>query len=319
MIEIALARPRMRALVAAGSGLAFTGLVAVLGFQPTPARSALEIVADIPGVYPVEILDAALPSVAADRTVNVADRVSVAALVDDFKARGYTTLRVRAADDSVPRVILAQLPHDIHAVDSIDQRKEVFIATLLPILLAENERIAHRRVILEDLVRTAESGEPLSENDRNWLARLARDYKVDPGDFDELLLRVDVVPPSLAIAQAALESGWGTSRVARTAQALFGHTTGVWREGSDYPDLRRFATLSEAVAAYVENLNTNRAYARLRAARAAMRRNGGEIDTNTLVAHLVRYSERGADYVRDVRALMRANDLRALDNARFID
>ena len=319
MLEIALARPRMRALFAAGSGLAFTGLVAVLGFQPTPARSALEIVADIPGVYPLDLYDAPSAATSSDRTINVADRVSVASLADDFQARGYSMLRVRATENAVPRIILAQLPQDIHTIDSIEQRKDIFIATLLPILLAESERIARLRVRLEDVVRLAEAGATLSESDRAWLGRLAEQFKVDAGDFDELLLRVDSVPPSLAIAQAALESGWGTSRVARVSQALFGHTTGVWRDGADQPDLRRFATLSEAVAAYVENRNTNRAYVRVRAARAAMRRNGGELDAHALANHLLRYSERGADYVRDVRALIRTNELLAFDGARFVD
>lgn len=319
MLEIALARPRMRALFAAGSGLAFTGLVAVLGFQPTPARSALEVVANIPGVYPLDLYDTSILSASPDRTVTVPDRVTVASLTDDFQARGYSTMRVRATENSVPRIILAQLPQDIHTIDSIDRRKEIFIATLLPILLAESERIARLRVRLEDVVRLAESGTALSEDDRAWLAQLAQQFKVEPGDFDELLLRVDSVPASLAIAQAALESGWGTSRVARVSQALFGHTTGVWREGADQPDLRRFATLTDAVVAYVENINTNRAYARLRAARAAMRRNGGEIDAHALANHLLRYSERGADYVRDVRTLIRSNDLLAFDSARFLD
>jgi Bax protein len=316
---------RLRASVATGSGLAFAGVVAALSYQQAaPARPALEVVIDLPGYpipgYPVDDGSIVLVS-GSDRALNqreiLRERGSTASISGDFAARGYTLERVRAAEEVVPRIVLAQLPSDLHTIDSVDQRKEVFITTLLPILLAANERIERQRTTLEDLVRQVEGGAELGDSDRTWLAQLAQQYKVEPNDFDELLLRVDIIPPSLAIAQAAIESGWGTSRTARTMQSLFGHTTGVMREGADAPDLRRFATLSDAVGAYIENLNTNRAYARFRATRAGMRRNGGELDSNVLVGHLVRYSERGADYIRGVRTMIRANDLRTLDGARF--
>lgn len=306
---------RVRASVTTGSGLAFAGMVAALSYHPHPVPAARpvqhEVVIDIPEGYPSAAEgEAIVPVSGADRAIVLNDRVPAAALWQSYGAD-------RLSLDRVPRVVLAQLPTDIHTLESLDQRKEAFIATLLPILLAANERIEAQRTQLEQLVQRAERGEALGDGDQAVLAQLARQYKVEPNDFDELLLRVDIIPLSMALAQAAIESGWGSSRGARTMQSLFGHMTNVVREGADGPDLRRFATLTEAVGAYVENLNTHRAYARFRATRAAMRRNGLELDVDVLLGHLVRYSERGNDYIRGVRTLIRANDLRAFDGARF--
>jgi len=305
---------RVRASITTGSGLAFAGVVAALSYHPNPVPAALpvhhEVVIDVPEGYASGAEADIVPVSGADRAIVLTDRVPAATLWASYGSD-------RLSLDRVPRVVLAQLPTDIHTLESLDQRKEAFIATLLPILLAFNERIDGQRAQLEELVQRAERGAALDEEDQAWLVQLARQYRVEPDDFDELLLRVDIIPLSLALAQAAIESGWGSSRGARTMQSLFGHMTNVVREGADGPDLRRFATLSEAVGAYIENLNTNRAYARFRATRAAMRRNALELDADVLLGHLVRYSERGVDYIRGVRTLMRVNDLRVFDAARF--
>jgi Bax protein len=304
---------RVRASVVTGSGLAFAGVVAALSYQSQPVPAARppvhEVVIDIPSGMPSDTPPIVMVS-GAERAILLTGRVSAAVVWESYGTS-------RLALDRVPRVVLAQLPSDIHTLQSLDQRRELFIATLLPILLTAGERIEGHRARLQDLVQRAEAGETLGESDQAWLARLAREYKLDRVDFDELLLRVDIIPLSLALAQAAIESGWGSSAGARQTQSLFGHMTNVVREGADGPDLRRFATLTEAVVAYIDNLNTNRAYARFRATRAAMRRNGGELDADVLLGHLVRYSERGADYIRGVRTLIRTNDLRAFDGARF--
>jgi Bax protein len=303
----------MRASVVTGSGLAFAGVVAALSYQSQPAPAARpplrEVVIDIPSGLPEDSQPIVMVS-GAERAIVLAGRVSSAALWES-----YGTARVEL--DNVPRVVLTQMPSDIHTLQSFDQRRELFIAALLPIVLSANERIEAQHARLQDLVQRAEAGETLGDDDQAWLADLARQYKVERNDFDELLLRVDIIPPSLAVAQAAIESGWGSSIGARQMQSPFGHMTNVVREGADGPDIRRFATLSEAVDAYIDNLNTNRAYARFRATRAGMRRNGGELDVDSLLGHLVRYSERGTDYIRGVRTLIRANDLRTLDNARL--
>ena len=118
-----------------------------------------------------------------------------------------------------------------------------------------------------------------------------------------------------ALAQAALETGWGTSRPAQAGHALFGQM--VYKDEDDEGRVRRFAALSEAVAAYAINLNSHRAYAEFRRARERARSEGKIPDGHTLAQHLHRYSERRMDYVRDVRSVMRTNGLKALDGARL--
>ena len=141
--------------------------------------------------------------------------------------------------------------------------------------------------------------------------------------FIELLRRVDVVPPSMAIAQAAVESGWGTSYAARVGNSLFGqiqpngrHSVNVpWRPGPAMP--QPFSSVSDSVDAYFLNLNTHFAYGDFRAERARMRSGGKEPDGYHLIGQLLRYSELGHAYVNFVRSLIRENQLSDFDRARL--
>ena len=233
-----------------------------------------------------------------------------------FRDNGYTLDAVRESGESVPRVLLPRLPADMTAVESPDQRKQIFIRMMLPLLLAENERILDDRNRLIDIRHRLETGAAIGQTGHERLAGLALRYGVDDGDVDELLRRVDAVPPSLAIAQAALETGWGTSRGAQRQRNMFGHMSFDGRDGAK---VRPFADLAGAVEAYARNLNTHRAYAGFRDRRAKMRMAGDAPDGLELARALERYSERKLDYVRDVRGLIRANNLRPLDQARLID
>jgi Bax protein len=130
----------------------------------------------------------------------------------------------------------------------------------------------------------------------------------------ELLRRVDVVPPSLAIAQAIIETGWGASAAARRLNALYGQLGG---DGSSVARLASFANIQESVAAYVHNLNTHFAYAGFRDLRQRMRAAGQPIDAEKLAATLTRYSELGAVYTREVQGLIRRERLAEYDAARL--
>jgi Bax protein len=229
-----------------------------------------------------------------------------------YVERGFVLDAARQGTEIVPRLIVERLPRDMGALDSTDLRKAVFIKTLLPLLLMENERLLAERARLEDALA---AGADASPADREWLAELAERYDADPARPRELLRRVDAIPVSLAIAQAAIETGWGTSRVAQAGQALFGQM--AFRAGDEDGRVRKFEQLEHAVAAYAANLNTHRAYADFRRAREQARREDKPLDGHALAQHLQRYSERGMDYVRDVRSLMRVNGLRAFDRARL--
>jgi Bax protein len=229
--------------------------------------------------------------------------------------RSYPLDAVREGEALVPRLLLERLPEALRDTEAGDLRKRLFIKAMLPALLAENESVLDRRARLADLFDARRAGHRLLDSERLWLERIAESYGAGPDDEEELLRRVDVVPPSLALAQAALESGWGTSRGAQKAHSMFGHM-------SVAPDparsvLRQFERMPDAVAAYVHNLNTHRAYAPFRETRARQRARNLPADGHALAGALLRYSERGDSYVRDVRALIRTNRLDDFDRARL--
>ncbi len=222
----------------------------------------------------------------------------------------------------VPRVFLATVPHDLKETADVDLKKSVFLRTMLPLVLRVNEEIAADRArILEIASRKAEGR--IHPADERWLADKAEEYGLKTVDVRKLLQRVDIIPPSLALAQAAEESGWGTSRFARQGNALFGQWT--WdadsalvprdRKAGASHGIKAFPSLLQAVQAYARNLTSHRAYAEFRVARAAMRKAGQEPAGPRLAQTLTRYSERGSDYVHTLHVIMDANQLAALDTA----
>lgn len=240
------------------------------------------------------------------------------AMHGDLASRGYTLEAVRLAEVDVPRLYAARLPTDLPELDSIDLRKQVFVKLLLPLILAENERILADRERLLRLRDEAHAGTALDPADTVWLEAIADRYGVKPrfpDVFPELVRRVDAVPPSLAIGQAALETGWGTSAVAQRSHAMFGQMVAI--SDGDRTMVRRFGHLAHAVEAYAVNLNTHKAYGRFRAKRADQRAKGQTPDGYELAQTLASYSERKSDYIRDVRGIIRANRLRPLDAARL--
>jgi Bax protein len=200
------------------------------------------------------------------------------------------------------------------------ERKEQFFAFLRPLFEAENARIAAQRQRLVDL---GTDGHRLSPDEQHWLHELASDYGLDPETLDadlllaELRVRVDLVPVSLGLAQAAKESGWGTSRFAVEGNALFGqrcHEPGCGlvpegRASGDTFEVRAFDTPSAAISSYVRNLNSHDDYQPLRHLRAELRAAGRRVTGFTLARTLSTYSERGIDYVEELRQLIHFNGL----------
>ena len=238
-----------------------------------------------------------------------------------FERQGYDLDLVVAGRSDAPRAFLASLPEDWTSLTEAAERKRAFVMVMLPLVLRANERIlADRRRVLAADARLSK-GEQIHDGERGWLGRLARAYELDEVDLRDLRWRVDVVPPSLAIAQAAIESGWGTSRFVGEGNALFGEWTeqgrgGMIPEGRDpgrtYA-IRRFGTLGESIASYIRNLNTHGAYRQFRARRAELRRRGEPLDGALLVETLSAYSEQGRTYVTTVRSIITENGLGDLD------
>lgn len=242
-----------------------------------------------------------------------------------FTGMGYTLDGVREGGRLVPRVFTVSLPPDLERVDSVETRKAVFLKAMLPLVLRVNERILLDRGRVLALREREQSGRGLTVGERAWLEDVSGRYALGELDFDRLLARVDIIPPSLALAQAAEESGWGTSRFAVEGNAAFGQWTfdndgGIVpreRERGKSHLIKSYDHLLEGVWAYAMNLNTHPAYREFRMLRAERRRSGRELDGYELAGTLKRYAERGRGYVQSVRTIMRANRLRPLDGARL--
>ena len=242
----------------------------------------------------------------------------------------YDLTRVRRGIAQVPAVYLTKLPPELGRFDRVELKKQAFIKMLLPLVLDGNRRLLAQRRRLNRIADRIAAGGALTPESARWLDQLSLRFDVEPTRADrleELKLRVDAVPPSLAIAQSAEESGWGTSRFARLGNAVFGQRT--WRPGAGIVPRRRdrglthevraFETLTESVDGYLANLNSHPAYGRFRDARARLRRQGRPLDGAILAGTLERYSERRADYVATIRRIMRANRLDQFDKARLAD
>ena len=225
---------------------------------------------------------------------------------------------------SVPRIAIEPLPLDYTLIEDVQTRKSTFFRVLLPMVLAENARVLHQRQQLEEVLR--QESPPAADSPRGRFRRgLMEEYRVqgDPGAAGpraELLRRVDMIPVALVLAQAANESGWGTSRFARLGNNLFGVWT--YREGAGIvpaarPEgethaLRIFDSLRDSVRDHLHNLNIGHAYGELRQLRAQLRTQGGTLDSLVLAGGLTRYSSRGQDYIGEIQAIIRSNHLRSL-------
>lgn len=243
-----------------------------------------------------------------------------------FERIGYR-MDVVLARGEVPRLFMSTLPYDMPAIRPAARRKLIFIKAALPLILHVNELILLDRARLTVLRDRDRRKLAMSSVDDAWLLALTKKYRLGKPDFDALLRRVDIIPPSLALAQSAEESGWGTSRFAREGNALFGQRT--WNSKSGLVPLERaagekhrvrvFGHLIDGVKSYANNLNSHAAYDGFRRLRAEFRAAGKTIDGVRLAGMLTRYSERGADYIQTLHAIMRVNRLSMLDNVRLGD
>ena len=300
---------------------AFDDQVSGIGFLPAPTKPRM-----FDNSVAASAIQLPLPK-PARKPNRFGPLASVAALDAHFDRLDYNLADLHKPGNHVPRVYLDKLPDDIAQEQSIKMRKRVFIKSILPVVLHVNEDILAARQNLQQLRDILDSGLSLTEEQRNWLYQMAERYETDPYDWEAFMARVDIVPPSLALAQAAEESGWGTSRFAREGNALFGQYTykasnGMLpeeRANGRHHLIRAYSNLIQGVRSYIHNLNYHRAYKEFRAARKWLRNHDKPIDGHTLAGELIRYSERGAAYVKTLRRIMRANKLFSLDRVRLHD
>lgn len=224
----------------------------------------------------------------------------------------------------MPPYAITSLPYGLDTLDK-QQKKTVFFRALLPIVLAENLRIwRQREFLLQQFGRGAI--DPQSDAGQE-IQNIASRYRVDgnlndPKVRDTLLNRVDTVPVALVLAQAAQESGWGTSRFALEGNNLFGMWTWDTDQGSvpvDRPDnanhlVRVYPDIQTSVRSYLNTINVGFAYVDFRNMRARMRASGKPLDALQLAGALNRYSITGESYIDNIRAMIRSNELSKLTN-----
>lgn len=221
-------------------------------------------------------------------------------------------------------------PPDFSLYDDIDERKDAFFGYFLPLVEMRNQEILKLRA---ELLRLRENMDSLSGRQQRRVELLAADYEIEgfdvteTTDWDTLLRRVDVVPPSLALAQAANESGWGMSRFALEGNNYFGHWCYVpgcglipdSRPAGARHEVAAFDSPQQSVQRYIRNLNSHHAYQGLRMKRSELRQNEELITGLELAEGLTQYSERGQEYIRELQAMIRFNGLDALDEPNDAD
>ena len=235
-----------------------------------------------------------------------------------FLALDYDWLQLK---NGVPPLILENIPTDINNSTS-SVKKRTFFMGLLPMILLANQEIAKEREEILQILQRHEAREP-DTNDRERLEELSKRYGlrgrpiIDHRARTRLLQRVDTIPPALVLAQAANESAWGTSRFARLGNNLFGEWTfkpgtGIVPAGrppGETYEVRKFSSLYESIRSYMNNLNRNGAYRDLREVRAGLRRTGQPVTGIDLANGLLKYSQRGEEYIQEIQAMIRHNKL----------
>lgn len=260
--------------------------------------------------------------------IHVIHPASVDGLQAYFQALGYDWDNVA---EGVPPIIIEKLPDDFGKGLDTSERKQTFFMSLLPMVLLANNSIAQDRNELLSLLNRFKGTHTLEPEEQEWIKQLTREYGLRGDPLTDhrtrriLLRRVDTIPPSLALAQAANESGWGRSRFALEGNNLFGQWTftpgtGIVPKnrppGATY-EVRRFKSLDDSIKSYLMNLNTHSAYQDLRLVRQRLREKGLPVTGKSLAEGLERYSTRGDAYIREIRAMIDHNNLSAINRARL--
>ena len=218
----------------------------------------------------------------------------------------------------VKPIYLTKLPRDLKTLGDTKTKRELFIKIVLPLILDENEKINQDRKKLFKIL-----GKNFNTvGERVWLKRRFKEYKIEDKDLAKLKMRMDIIPVSIALAQAANESGWGTSRFALEGNALFGQWTwskkGISPKNKD-PDqshkILQFHILKASVRAYKNNLNTHNAYKEFREARAKIRQNDEQMTGLALTKYLKNYAAIGEKYVLILEDIIKKNSLTDFDKA----
>ena len=238
-----------------------------------------------------------------------------------FKDVEYDLGKVRS-QKLVKPIYFTQFPRDLDALQSTKLKKETFIKIVLPLIVAENERILSDK----EKLLTISKKKYTTDLEKQWLRQKLLEYKVKKGDLKELAARMDIIPTSIALAQAAKESGWGTSRFALEGNAIFGQWT--WsgkgiapldRESDKNHKILKFPILRASVKAYQNNLNTHKSYSKFRQKRLALRDKNKKIRGLELTETLNNYAQTGSEYTKILNQIIKQNRLMDFEPVRLVN
>ena len=247
-------------------------------------------------------------------------RLSASTIQQLFKETNYNLKDVRKTKLVKP-VKLSLLPNEMKKIENTKKRKNLFIQIILPLIIDENNRIKLNRKKLFTILNKNHN----SNSEKKWLNQKFKQYGVVNKDLSTLKIRMDIIPVSLAIAQAAKETGWGTSRFALEGNALFGQWTwsgdGIKPADADNNathKVMKFKILKSSIRAYQRNLNTHSGYKEFRMARAELRDNGRNLDGIILATYLDKYAETGQEYVKIIKQIIKQNNLTDFDDVKLL-
>ena len=237
-----------------------------------------------------------------------------------FEDLNYDLKGVRAGQKVKP-IYLTKLPKDLNSLGNTKKKRELFIQIILPLILDENNKIKEDRKKLFKILGKSFN----TVGERVWLKRRFKEYKIEDQDLSKLKMRMDIIPVSIAIAQAANESGWGTSRFALEGNALFGQWTwskkGISPKNQDPNKTHKvlqFQILKASVRAYKNNLNTHNAYKEFREVRAQLREEKKSLNGLLLTQYLKKYASIGEKYVAILNDIIEKNSLTDFDKANLL-
>ena len=247
-------------------------------------------------------------------------RLDASTIKQLYEDTGYKLDDVRK-NKLVKPVALDSFPNEIKMIENTKKRKEFFIQIVLPLILQENNNIRLDRKRLFSIINKSKN----TDLEKKWLEKKYKQYGIPSKELSTLKVRMDEIPVSLALAQAAKETGWGTSRFALEGNALFGQWTwsgeGLKPKEADKNEghkVMRFNVLQASVRAYQRNLNTHKTYREFRLARAQLRDEGKPLDSIILSKYLDEYAETGQEYVKILKKIIEQNNLKDFDNAKLL-
>ena len=247
-------------------------------------------------------------------------RLSASTIEQLFKDTNYSLPEVRRTKKVKP-IRLSLLPNEMKTIESSVKRKSLFIKIILPLVLEENNRIIVDRKKLFSILNKNKN----SKDEIKWLNQKFKQYGVVNKDLATLKVRMDIIPVSLAIAQAAKETGWGTSRFAIEGNALFGQWTwsgeGIKPAGADTDatyKVMKFNVLKASVRAYQRNLNTHSSYKKFRFVRAQLRDENKKLDSLKLAEYLENYAQTGTEYTKVLKQIIQQNQLQDFDEVKLL-